>query len=79
MCLHSHSNFFLDALLGNLFPALKDVCFRNDDAKGIERLNSLMKSLGNWRLKPYEDDSSFTCLFIQTLKYMTRKCGIKKV
>lgn len=33
--------------------------FRNNEAKGIERLNSLMKSLVNWRLKSYEDEPSF--------------------
>lgn len=76
----THSTFFLPALLKNMFPALQRyISFRNDKTKGIERLNGLTKVSSELETKIYEYEPSFTLLFIQTLKYMTWKWGVKEV
>lgn len=68
----THSVFLPPALLENMFPALQRyISFRNDEAKGIERLNGLTKVSSELETKTYEYEASFTLLFIQTLKYMT--------
>lgn len=62
------------------FPPLPDLqapalprCLgvRNEEAKGTERLSGVIKGSSELETKAHQDEPCFTCLFIQTLKYMT--------
>lgn len=80
-CGSVHLHFFSPvALLMNMFPVLQRcIIFRNIETKSIERLNGLIKVSSELETKTHEYKLNFTLLFIHTLKYMTRKRGIKEV
>lgn len=63
-----------------MFPALQ-ICisFRNGETKDIERSTGLIKISSELETKTHEYEPSVMLLFIQTLKYMTTKGGIKEV